>query len=238
MYRKARELFKDSRESLGSRQLSQKLREKDFNVGRYKTRSIMRKLGLVVKQRRAYKVTTKRKHSDSVADNILDQQFNPTEVNTVWAGDVTYLRTNEGWMYLAVVMDLCSRRVIGWAQSKSMSVDLVKRALEMAITLRKPKAGVLFHSDRGSQYTSKGFRKLLKKHKITPSMSGVGACLDNAVVERFFGSLKNEWLLNVVHMTRESMKQDVDAYIRYYNHERLHTTLGNLTPINYEKLQS
>lgn len=238
MYRKARELFKDSRESLGSRQLSQKLREKDFNVGRYKTRSIMRKLGLVVKQRRAYKVTTKRKHSDSVADNILDQQFNPTEVNTVWAGDVTYLRTNEGWMYLAVVMDLCSRRVIGWAQSKSMSVDLVKRALEMAITLRKPKAGVLFHSDRGSQYTSKSFRRLLNKHKIIPSMSGVGACLDNAVVERFFGSLKNEWLLNVVHMTRESMKQDVDAYIRYYNHERLHTTLGNLTPINYEKLQS
>ena len=238
MYRKARELFEDSRESLGSRQLSQKLREKDFNVGRYKTRSIMRKLGLVVKQRRAYKITTKRKHSDSVADNILDQQFNPTKVNTVWAGDVTYLRTNEGWMYLAVVMDLCSRRIVGWAQSKQMTVDLVKKALKMAITLRSPKSGLLFHSDRGSQYTSKGFKRLLNKHKIIASMSGVGACLDNAVVERFFGSLKNEWLLNVVHMTRESMKQDVDAYIRYYNHERLHTTLGNLTPINYEKLQS
>lgn len=238
MYRKARKLFQDSRESLGSRQLSQKLRKEGFNVGRYKTRSIMRKLGLVVKQRQAYKVTTKRKHSDSVADNILDQQFNPTEVNTVWAGDVTYLRTNEGWMYLAVVMDLCSRRIVGWCQSKQMTVDLVKKALKMAITLRSPKSGLLFHSDRGSQYTSKGFRRLLNKHKIIASMSGVGACLDNAVVERFFGSLKNEWLLNVVHMARESMKQDVDAYIRYYNHERLHTTLGNLAPINYEKLQS
>ncbi len=140
----------------------------------------MRKLKLIVKQRQAYKVTTKRKHSDSVADNLLNQQFNPTQ----------------------------------------------------------PKAGLMFHSDRGSQYTSGRFSRLLNKHQITASMSSVGACFDNAVVERFFGSLKNEWLLNVVHLTRETMKMDVDEYIRYYNHERLHTTLGNSTPINYEKLQS
>ena len=198
----------------------------------------MKKLGLVVTQRQAYKVTTKRKHSDSVADNLLEQRFNPEQPNQVWAGDVTYLRTHQGWMYLAIVMDLHSRRIVGWAISKRMTVSLVERALQMAITLRKPKKGMLFHSDRGSQYTSKQYQKLLKKHGIIASMSSVGACLDNAVVERFFGSLKHEWLLNVTHLTRESMKQDVEEYIRYYNHERLHTTLGDLTPINYEKVKS
>ena len=141
-------------------------------------------------------------------------------------------------MYLAIVMDLHSRRIVGLAISKRMTVSLVERALQMALTLRKPARGVMFHSDRGSQYTSKQFQKLLRKHGIVASMSSVGACLDNAVVERFFGSLKHEWLLKMVHLTRESMKLDVEEYIRYYNHERLHTTLGDLTPSSYEKLQS
>ena len=127
---------------------------------------------------------------------------------------------------------------MGWAISKRMTVDLVERALQMAINIRRPKAGLMFHSDRGSQYTSRRFSRLLMKYKIIASMSSVGACLDNAVVERFFGSLKNEWLLNVVHLTRDAMKIDTEEYIRYYNHERLHTTLGDLTPINYENLQS
>ena len=198
----------------------------------------MRKLGLVVTQRQAYKVTTKRKHSDSVVDNVLSQNFNPPQPNQTWAGDVTYLRTNQGWLYLAIVMDLNSRRIIGWSLSKRMTVSLVERALQMAITLRQPGSGVLFHSDRGSQYTSKQFQSLLTKNGMLASMSSVGACLDNAVVERFFGSLKHEWLLNIVHLTRESMKQDVEEYIKYYNHEPLHTTLDDLTPIKYEKLQS
>ena len=198
----------------------------------------MRMLGLEVVQCRAYKVTTKRKHSDGVADNLLNQQFNPEQVNQVWAGDVSYLRTHQGWMYLAIVMDLHSRRIVGWVISKRMTVSLVERALQMAITLRKPMSGLIFHSDRGSQYTSKQFQKLLNGHGLISSMSSGGACLDNAVVERFFGSLKHEWLLNVVHLTRESMRRDVEDYIRYYNHERLHTTLGGLTPISYEKLQS
>ena len=196
----------------------------------------MRKLKLVVKQRQAYKVTTKRKHSDSVADNLLVQQFNPAEANLVWAGDVTYLRTNQGWIYLAIVMDLYSRRIVDWSISKRMTVDLVERALQMAINIRRP--GLMFHSDRDSQYTSGRFSALLNKYKITASMSSVGACLDNAVVERFFGSLKNEWLFNVIHLTRDALKMDIEEYIRYYNHERLHTTLGDLTPINSENLQS
>ncbi|MFT6140075.1 MAG: putative transposase [Psychromonas sp.] len=136
----------------------------------------MRKLKLVVTQCKAYKVTTKRKHSDSVADNVLNQQFNPTPANLVWAGDVTYLRTNQGWMYLAIVMDLYSRRVVGWSISKRMMVNLVERALQMAINIRQPKAGLMFHSDRGSQYTSGRFSRLLNKYKITTSMSSIGAC--------------------------------------------------------------
>ena len=125
----------------------------------------------------------------------------------MWAGDVTYLRTHEGWLYLAIVMDLYSRKIIGWAMDKRMTTPLVARAMQMAIHLRRPAKGLMFHSDRGSQYTSQPFRQLLQKHAIQASMNGVGACWDNAVVERFFGSLKNEWLLKVYHLTRQGMKQ-------------------------------
>nr|WP_230382617.1 IS3 family transposase [Piscirickettsia salmonis] len=237
LYRRCKELFKESRGSLGSRMMAYKLQEEGFQVGRYRARSLMQKLGLKVLQRKAYKVTTKRKHHHAVADNVLNQQFNPVIANHSWAGDITYLRTAEGWLYLAVVIDLYSRKVIGWAMNKRMSENLVCRAMDMAIHLRQPTEHLLFHSDRGSQYTSKKYRKLLKKHKITASMSSVGACVDNAVVERFFGSLKHEWLLNVIHLTRDTMKEDVEAYIRYYNHDRLHTANGNLSPINFEKSQ-
>jgi putative transposase len=204
-------------------------------ASRAKVRKIMKIHNLKVKQRLAYKVTTKRKHSDLVADNLLNMQFNPKQPNTVWAGDVTYLRTREGWCYLAIVMDLYSRKIIGWHISKNMSADLVINAIQMAINLRQPKGDLIFHSDRGSQYTGKRFRKLLNKNNIQASMSGKGACWDNAVVERFFGSLKNEWLLKVIHLTRDSMKVDVQKYIQYYNHERLHSTLENLSPVAYEK---
>ena len=148
---------------------------------------------------------------------------------------MTYLRTRKGWGYLAIVMDLHSRKIIGWHIDKYMKAELVIKAMQMAINLRQPPKGLVFHSDRGSQYTGKRFRELLKKNNIKALMSGKGACWDNAVVERFFGSLKNEWLLKVIHLTRESMKIDVQKYIRYYNHERLHTTLGDLTTVAYEK---
>ena len=190
---------------------------------------------LKVVQRVAYKVTTKRKHSDSVADNLVNMAFDPKQPNTVWAGDVTYLRTREGWCYLAIVMDLHSRKIIGWHISKNMTTELVLKAMQMAINLRQPRSGLIFHSDRGAQYTSKRFRNLLKQNAIKASMSGKGACWDNAVVERFFGSLKYAWILKVIHLTRESMKIDVQKYIRYYNHDRLHTTLEDLTPVAYEK---
>ena len=234
LYRCAKALFKASRDSLGSRELAKKLREEGFKIGRYRTRTLMRKLKLKVKQRVAYKVTTKRKHSDQVADNLLNQNFNPVAPNEVWAGDVTYLRTAEGWMYLAIVMDLYSRRTVGWHIDKRMTTDLICKAMIKAVNLRQPKTGLVFHSDRGSQYTSKWYRGLLKRYGVRASMGDVGACWDNAVVERFFGSLKHDWLLKVAQPTREHMKQDVAAYMKYYNLDRLHTSNGDMSPIHYE----
>ena len=226
--------FKESRGSLDNREMVKKLRKEGVVVGRYKVRSIMKSLGLKAMQRQAYKVTTKRKHSDTVADNLLNQNLNPVAPNQVWAGDVTYLKTGEGWMYLAIVMDLYSRRIVGWPIDKRMTKDLVCKALIKAYNLRQPGKGLVFHSDRGSQYTSQGYRKLVASYAMRASMGDVGACYDNAVVERFFGSLKRDWLFKIHQPTREFMKQDVAAYMRYYNLERLHSSNGDMSPINYE----
>jgi len=228
-------LFKESRESLGSREMMKKLREEGFNIGRYRVRKLMAKLGLIVKQRVECKVTTKRNHSHAVEDNLLNQNFNPLAPNEVWAGDITYLKTGEGWMYLAVVMDLYSRRIVGWHIDKQMTTDLVAKALVKACNVRRPGKGLVFHSDRGSQYTSSRYRKLLKRYNMRASMGDVGACWDNAVVERFFGSLKHDWLFKVAQPSRKHMKSDVAAYIRYYNLHRLHTSNNDMSPVNYEK---
>lgn len=235
LYRKAKQLFKKSRNSLGYRELRKKLCSEGFNISDYGVKKLMATLGLVVTQRVAYKVTTKRKHSDSVADNLLNQNFNPVAPNQVWAGDVTYLRTDEGWMYLAIVMDLYSRRIVGWHIDKRMTTDLVSKAMIKAYNLRQPPKGLVFHSDRGSQYTSKHYRKLLANYGIRASMGDVGACWDNAVVERFFGSLKHDWLLKIPQPTREHMRNDVAEYMRYYNLERLHTANDDLSPVEYEQ---
>jgi len=205
-----------------------------FKITRYKTRKLMVKLNLVVKQRVAYKVTTKHKHSDAVADNLLNQNFNPIAPNQIWAGDVTYLKTGEGWMYLTVVMDLYSRRIVGWHIDKRMTTDLVMKAMIKAYNLRKPAKGLVFHSDRGSQYTSKQYRNLLKQFGMRASMGDVGACWDNAVVERFFCSLKHDWLLKVAQPTREHMRNDVAGYMKYYNLERLHSSNNDQSPVEYE----
>lgn len=238
MYRRSKELFSASRESLGSRELAKKLRAEGIEITRYQMMKVMRVLGLEVKQRVAYKVTTKRKHSDAVADNLLNQNFNPVGKDQIWAGDITYLKTAEGWMYLAVVMDLYSRRIIGWSIDKRMTTSLISRALIKAYNVRRPGKGVVFHSDRGSQYTSKLYRKLLAGYGIRSSMGDVGACWDNAVVERFFGSLKHDWIFKVHQPTREYMAQDVAAYIKYYNLNRLHSSNNDLSPIQFENLST
>ena len=235
LHHRMKALFRQSRDSLGSREMMKKLREEGFRIGRYKVRHLMAKLNLIVKQRVAYKVTTRRNDNDAVADNLLNQNFNPVATNQVWAGDITYLKTGEGWMYLAIVMDLYSRRIVGWAISKRMTTGLICQAMIMAYNLRQPPRGLVFHSDRGSQYTSKRYRRLLKSYRVRSSMGDVGACWDNAVVERFFGSLKHDWIFKIAQPTREHMRNDVAAYMRYYNLVRLHSANGDQSPINYEQ---
>ncbi len=234
LHRRMKALFEQSRQSLGSREVMKKLREEGFDIGRYKVRKLMARLGLKVLQRVAYKVTTKRNHRDAVAVNLLNQNFNPVGPNQVWAGDITYLKTGEGWVYLAIVMDLFSRRIVGWHIDKRMTTDLISRAMIKAYNLRQPPRGLVFHSDRGSQYTSRQFGKLLASYGIRASMGDVGACWDSAVVERFFGSLKHDWLFKIAQPTRDHMKNDVAAYMRYYNSDRLHTANGDMSPVKYE----
>jgi len=228
IHRRMKALFKLSREMM------KKLREEGIDIGRDKVGNLMKKLNLKVMQRVACKVTTKRNHRDDVADNLLNQNFNPVAVNQVWAGDITYLETGEGRMYLAIVMDLCSHRIVGWYISKHMTTDLICKAMIMAYNLRQSHRGLVFHSDRGSQYTSKRYRKLLHDYGVRASIGDVGTCYDNAVVERFFESLKHDWIFKVAQPIREHMKKDVAAYMRYYNLVRLHTNNGDQSPINYE----
>ena len=232
--RRMKPLFEKRRESLGSREMMKKLREEGVQIGRYRVRKRMSKLGLVVTQSVAYKATTVRKHSAAVADNLLNRCVNSVAPNEVWAGDVTYLKTGEGWVYWAIVMDFYSRRIVGWHSDKRMTKDWVCKALIKAYNLRQPSKSLVLHSDRGSQYTSKGYRKLLASYRMRASMGDVGAGYDNAVVERFFGSLKHDWLFTIHQPTRELMKQDVAADMRYDNLERRHSSNGDMSPINDE----
>ena len=167
---------------------------------------------------------------------VLVNQFNSTGPNQVWGTDITYLWTQEGWIYLAVVIDLYSRRVVGWAMDKRMKKALVIRALMMAVNLRKPPRGLIHHSDRGSQYASDTYQRLLKQYGMIASMSRKGNCWDNAPIERFFSSLKREWTGDQLYKTRKEAIADVREYVAvYYNSKRLHSTLGYTTPMNYEK---
>lgn len=234
--RRMKALFKASRESLGSRTLTRNLRQEGFDVGRTRVRSLMKKLGLRVKTKRKYQVTTDSKHALPVADNVLNRAFSPSAPNQVWATDITYLWTQEGWVYLAVVIDLHARRVVGWSMDRRMHKALVIRALLMAINLRTPPRGLIHHSDRGSQYASRAYQTLLKQHGMLCSMSRKGNCWDNSPVERFFGSLKREWTGDRLYKTRREAIADVREYVAmYYNAHRLHSTLSYTTPIEYEK---
>jgi len=233
--RRMKELFYASRESLGSRMLAKQLREEGFTIGRDRTRRLMKVLKLKVKQKRKYKVTTDSQHHLPVAENVLNREFSPQAPNQAWGTDITYLWTQEGWIYLAVVIDLYSRRVVGWSMDRRMKKALVIRALMMAINLRQPPPGLIHHSDRGSQYASHRYQALLKQHGMICSMSRKGNCWDNAPVERFFSSLKREWTGDRLYPTRQAAIADVREYVAvYYNSMRLHSTLGYITPMDYE----
>ena len=234
---KVRAIHKANDEAYGSRRMSQALRTDGDDVGRYQAGTLMKKANVEVKQKKRFRVTTDSKHNYPVAPNLLDRQFDIETPNTAWGGDITYLWTDEGWLYLAVIIDLFSRRVVGWSLSSRMKVDLVRDALLMAIWRRKPGRGLIHHSDRGSQYACHEYQDILEDHGIIPSMSRKGDCWDNAVIERFFRSLKSERTNHRRYQTRDAARQDVINYIEmFYNSRRLHSYLGYVSPAEYEKL--
>jgi putative transposase len=231
-------IFRESKKSYGSRRIVVELQTKGFDIGRYRVRSLMKKLGLKVKSAKRYKVTTNSRHNYPVAPNLLNRQFDVKALNKVWTTDITYIWTFEGWFYLAVVMDLCSRQIVGWAMDKRMKTELAKKALTMAYWRRKPKSGLLHHSDRGSQYASDIYQKQLKEYHMIPSMSRKGDCWDNSPMERFFRSLKSERLSFCKFYTRHEARMEILDYISFYNSSRLHSSLGYLSPMDFEMNQT
>jgi len=196
---------------------------------------LMKEAGLRARQTRRYKHTTKANPAHLTAPNLLDQDFEAIAPNQKWTTDITYIPTLEGWLYLAVVLDLFSRRVVGWAMEARMTSDLVLSALQMAIQRRRPAAGLLHHSDRGSQYTGQPYQTLLKNHLFAVSMSGRGNCYDNAPTESFFGKLKMEWIQQTLYENRDHARTDIFFYIEaFYNRKRRHSSLGYLSPDAYE----
>ena len=228
--------FAESGRSYGSRRLRVALQTQGINVGRHRVRTLMRINGIRPIWERKFIHTTDSRHALPIADNILDRQFEPAAANVAWVADITYIRTRSGWLYLAAVMELFSRKIIGWAMAPNMPAELVCAALQMAITQRQPPAGLIVHSDRGSQYASEVYRALLERHGLRASMSRKGNCWDNAVMERFFLNLKMERVWQRDYANHAEAMRDVAGYIvGFYNNVRLHSKLGYLPPTTYER---
>jgi len=231
-----KDIAKSSRYSYGSRRMKKALNVLGYPVSRNKARKLMREANVRARQRKKFKVTTNSNHQHPLFDNLLQRQFAMSQPDQVYASDITYIWTQEGWLYLAVVIDLCSRQVVGWSMSSRMKAQLVCDALRMAIWRRRPEPGLIHHSDRGSQYASKSFQRLLKAHGFKGSMSRKGDCWDNAVVESFFGSLKQEQVQWQHYPTRYAAQQDILQYISmFYNSHRLHSYLDYMSPHDYEQ---
>jgi transposase InsO family protein len=231
-----RTAFASSGRSYGSRRLLAALNLQGVSIGRYRVRTLMRKERLKPLWKRKFTHTTDSNHNLPVFDNVLNRQFTPEGENQAWVSDITYIRTRSGWLYLAAVLDLYSRKIVGWAMAPNMPAELVCTALQMAIAQRQPEPGLIIHSDRGSQYASHEYRDLLERTGLQGSMSRKGNCWDNAVMERFFLNLKMERVWQQDYANHEEAIRDVTDYIvNFYNSQRLHSTLGNLPPNVYER---
>ena len=230
-----REQFALSLGSYGRPRMAEELRELGLAVGERKVGRLMRENAIAVKRNKKFKATTDSNHSFNIAPNLLDRDFFAEQPNQKWAGDISYVWTREGWLYLAVIIDLHSRRVIGWAVSSRMKRDLAIRALKMAIALRNPPKGCIHHTDRGSQYCSHDYQKLLRHHGFKVSMSGKGNCYDNAVVETFFKTIKAELLWQQSWETPRAAEMAIFEYINgFYNPRRRHSALGWKSPLAFE----
>lgn len=225
----------EGRGNYGSRRIRKCLQLEGLIISRRRVGKLMKQESLHCKTKHKFRLTTDSKHSLPIAPDRLQRDFIAYKPDQKYVGDITYIWTDEGWMYLAVVIDLFSRRVVGWSMDGQMKAELVNNALMTAIWTRKPQRGLLWHTDRGSQYASEGHRKLLTDHGIVQSMSRKGNCWDNACVESFFGTLKRELVYHRRYATREEARQDIFEYIEvFYNRQRRHSTLGYHSPAEHE----
>lgn len=232
---KIKTVFERNRKIYGTRRIKRDLAEIGEIVSRPRISRLMKEQGLRCKSKRKFKATTNSKHNRPVAPNHLDRQFQVSRPDTNYVGDITYIPTSEGWLYLAVLIDLFSRSVVGWSMSSRINAKLVDDALHMAIVKRKPSSGLLLHSDRGSQYASELYQRSIKKSGFTCSMSRKGNCWDNAPSESFFHTLKTELTHHEKYATRAEAKRNIFEYIEvFYNRQRRHSAIGYLSPAAYE----
>jgi transposase InsO family protein len=229
-------VHRQNRKVYGSPRVCQALRAQGESVCENTVADIMNERRIRAKGKRKFVPrTTDSTHQQPVADNVLDRQFDASLPDQKWAVDITYIPTGEGWLYLAGVIDLCSRKIVGWSMADHMRVELASDALTMAIARRRPDQGLLHHSDRGVQYASEDYMHLLQSHKMEASMSGKGDCWDNAVMESFWSTLKTEWVNHECYATREQARASIFEYIEvFYNRKRLHSSLGYLSPEAFE----
>jgi len=227
--------FATSNETYGAPRMHVELREDGLDVGRHRVARLMRDNGLKALQKRRYKKTTDSNHGGPIAPNLLDQDFACDGPDQKWGADISYIWTAEGWLYLAIVLDLYSRRIVGWAVSDRLKKGLAIMALTRAISTRRPPPGLIHHSDRGSQYCSHDYLRLLKAHGMLPSMSGKGNCYDNAMVETVFKTIKNELIWRASFQTRKAAELALGRYIDgFYNPRRRHSALGYKSPASFE----
>ena len=237
LYKKIEAVYNESHRTYGSPRIYQALKSQGVACSENRVARLMRLRGLRAKQTKRYKSTTKRNKSHPVAPNLLKRNFATERPNQKWLTDITYIPTQEEWLYLAAVLDLYSRRIVGWAMSDRMTSELTISALKMAIRQCQPDLDLIHHSDQGSQYTDGEYQALLKEHDIQVSMNGVGTWYDNAPMESFFGTLKSEWVNHHMYCNREEARTSIFYYIEgFYNRRRLHSALGYLSPEAYEQL--
>ena len=233
------QIHRQSKETYGSPRIADELKERGISCSRNRVARLMRLHNLHAKTKRRFKVTTRSRHRLPLAADLLRRDFRAPAPNKVWTSDITYLWTREGWVYLAVVLDLYSRFIVGWELSDRLTADLVTTALQRALDRRQPESDLVFHSDRGSQYASEELRSLAQDHSIRLSMGATGSCYDNAVTESFFHTLKTEQTYFERYGTREEARQSIFQYIEvFYNRQRRHSTIGNLSPWRYEQENS
>ena len=230
-----RQIHQQSRKTYGSPRVHVELRKQGLRCNHKRVARLMRQENLVGQRKYRKVITTNSKHSYPVAPNLLNREFEAQKPNQKWVADITYIPTAEGWLYLAAVMDLYSRKIVGWEMSGEMKTDLVESALRMALYQRQPKPNLLHHSDRGSQYASNQLQTILRANRIQVSMSRKGDCYDNSVMESFFSTLKCEWVYFQKYESRAQARADIFSYIEgFYNTVRIHSTLGYLSPNEFE----